>query len=150
MEDLYHAGTLKAIGVSNFEPRHIDDILDAGSVTPALNQVERHAYLTQAELHEYCSAHGIQLAAYGSVGAKGLLEDPIVRDIAQAHGRTPAQVSLKYSMQSGIVVLAKSITEKRIAKNSKLFDFELTKDDLARLDALDCGQRSYWDNSDVP
>lgn len=150
MEEFHRDGVLRALGVSNFEPRHIDDILACAGVKPAVNQVERHAYLAQTELREYCARHEILLEAYGSAGAKGLLEDPVVRAIAAAHGRTAAQVSLKYSVQRGIVVLAKSVTEKRIAQNAKLFDFELSEEDLAKLEALDCGQRSYWDNSNAP
>lgn len=150
MEEFHRDGVLRALGVSNFEPRHIDDILACAGVKPAVNQVERHAYLAQTELREYCARHEILLEAYGSAGAKGLLEDPVVRAIAAAHGRTAAQVSLKYSVQRGIVVLAKSVTEKRIAQNAKLFDFELSEEDLSKLEALDCGQRSYWDNSNAP
>jgi len=150
LEEYHRAGTLRAIGVSNYEPRHIDEILECGTVKPCVNQIEHHAYLTRDEVREYCAEHGILVQAYGSAGAKGLLEDAAVCEIAAAHGRTPAQVSLKYSLQRGMLVLAKSTTEKRIAKNALLFDFELSDEEMAALGGLDKGERSYWDNSNVP
>ena len=151
MEELHKAGTLRAIGVSNFEPRHIDGILQSGSVTPAVNQIECHAKFQQAELRAYCSTHGILIESFGSIGAKGLRAEPAVQQIAKACKRTPAQVSLRYSLQRGAsVVLAKSLTPKRIAENAKLWDFELSDEDMASLDALGTSSRSYWDNSQVP
>ena len=151
MEDLHKAGTCRAIGVSNFEPHHIDGIVQCGSVTPAVNQIECHAQFQQAELREYCSAKGILVEAFGAIGAKGLRADPAVQAIAKACKRTPAQVSLRYSLQRGAsVVLAKSLTPKRIAENAKLWDFELSEEDMACLDVLGTGSRSYWDNSQVP
>uniref|UniRef100_A0A7S3AVQ1 NADP-dependent oxidoreductase domain-containing protein n=1 Tax=Haptolina ericina TaxID=156174 RepID=A0A7S3AVQ1_9EUKA len=150
MEESHRAGTLRAIGVSNFEPRHIEDLRRWGSVTPAVNQVELHAYLSQSELRDYCARHGIVLQSYGSVGADGLLDDPEIQAVAAAHGRTPAQVSLRHSLQRGCAVLAKSITPERIAQNFAIFDFELSSLDVRRLDALERGERTYWDNTDVP
>ena len=150
MEELHRAGSLRAIGVSNFEPRHIDGILDCGTVTPAVNQVELHAHLAQREMRAYCASHQILVEAFGSVGATGLRADPVVQEIAAAHKRTPAQVSLRLGLQRGAVVLAKSLTPKRIEENTKLFDFELSSDEVAALDALDAGRRTYWDNSGVP
>ena len=140
----------RAIGVSNFEQRHIESVLRCGSVTPAVNQIECHAQLAQIELRSYCAINGILIAAYGAVGAKGLRADPAVQAIAKAHKRTPAQVSLRYSLQRGGVALTKSVTPKRIVENAQLFDFELSADEVSAMEALDSGTRSYWDNSGVP
>ena len=140
----------RAIGVSNFEQRHIESVLSCGSVTPAVNQIECHAQLAQIELRSYCAINGILIEAYGSVGAKGLRADPAVQAIAKAHKRTPAQVSLRYSLQRGGVALTKSVTPKRIVENAQLFDFELSADEVSAMESLDSGTRSYWDNSGVP
>eukprot|EP00966_Prymnesium_polylepis_P266723 6161905-Prymnesium_polylepis.1 len=142
-----------AVGVSNFEPRHIEQLLQWGTVTPAVNQIELHAHLAQPALREYCANKGIVVESYGSIGADGLLDDNVVRDIAVVRRLTPAQVSLRHSLQRGAVVLAKSLSPSRIAENARVFDFALTEGEMARLDALDMGRehgRTYWDNSDVP
>jgi 2,5-diketo-D-gluconate reductase A len=153
MEAAHKAGTLRAIGVSNFERRHIESVLEVGMTTPAVNQIEMHAQLGQAELRAFCESHGIVVSAYGSVGAKGLRADPVVRKIAQAHKRTPAQVSLRHTLQArggSTVVLSKSCTPRRIAENAQCFEFQLSEEEVAAMDALDTGTRSYWDNTDVP
>jgi 2,5-diketo-D-gluconate reductase A len=155
MEQFHGAGALRSIGVSNFEPHHIEHLLSCGTVVPALNQVELHAHFGQHELRDYCAARGITVAAYGSVGAgaatdSALIDDPSVVSIAKARGRTPAQVSLRHGLERGCVVLARSVTPERIAENAALFDFELSAEDMDAMDALERGERSYWDNSEVP
>uniref|UniRef100_A0A7S0L8G3 NADP-dependent oxidoreductase domain-containing protein n=1 Tax=Coccolithus braarudii TaxID=221442 RepID=A0A7S0L8G3_9EUKA len=150
MEEQLEAGSVRTIGVSNFEARHVESILACGSIKPTINQVEMHAYLAQSELRAYCAKEDILLTAYGSVGAEGLRTDPMVQDIAKVHKRTPAQISLRHTLQRGAIVLAKSTTPKRITKNAQIFDFELSPDEVAALDVLDAAARSYWDNSDVP
>jgi len=150
LEEFHAAGTLCAIGCSNFEPRHIGSLMESGSVMPAVNQIEMHAYLAQGAVRAYCAEHDILVTAYGSVGAKGLRADPVVQSIAAAHKRTPAQVSLRHSLQRGAAVLCRSTTPKRITENGQLFDFELSREEVAALDALDVGTRSYWDNTKVP
>ena len=150
MTDLHNAGILRALGVSNFEPRHIDQLLEWGDVTPAVNQVELHAYFGQAAIRKYCREKDIVVQSFGSVGADGLLEDPAVQRIAAAHERSAAQISLRHSLQRGCAVLARSTTPERIKENARIFDFELSVDDMRTLDALESGERTYWDNSDVP
>lgn len=161
MEEAYRAGRLRAIGVSNFEPRHIEALLRnadgtprQGAVVPAVNQIEAHAYFDQRAAREYCERQGIVIEAYGGVSAGGLLEDATVQRLARKYRRTPAQISLRHTLQSrgGAVVLAKSLSPERIEENGALFDFELTARDCAALDALAQGDegRNYWDNSDVP
>jgi len=152
MEEAYHAGICKAIGVSNFEARHIESVLEVGSVTPAVNQIESHARFAQKDLVQYCESRGILVTAYGSVGAKGLRADTTVQAIAAKHKRTPAQISLRHTLsrQGGsMAVLTKSVTTKRVAENALAFEFELDADDMTAMDALDTGTRSYWDNSEV-
>mmetsp|Transcript_73253 Transcript_73253/g.122302 ORF Transcript_73253/g.122302 Transcript_73253/m.122302 type:complete len:295 (-) Transcript_73253:177-1061(-) len=150
MQEFHRAGALRAIGVSNFEPRHIEQLLEWGATTPAVNQVELHAYLAQHELRKYCAKNDIVVESFGSIGANGLLDDPVMQRIALAHGRSSAQVSLRYSLQRGYAVLARSVTPSHIAANANVFDFQLLQDEMRKLDGLDCGERSYWDNSDVP
>jgi len=149
MEEEHRKGTLRAIGVSNFEPRHIDQLLRAGRVTPAVNQIECHPYLQQRELTEYCSSKGIVVEAYGSVGADGLLADPVVGRVAASHRRSPAQVLLRHAVQRGQVALVKSSNPRRIRENARVFDFALSDEEMRALDALERGERTYWDNSDV-
>ena len=150
LEEYHKAGTLRAIGVSNFEPRHIESILECGGVPPVMNQIEMHALLAQSELRTYCAERGILVAAYGSVGAKGLRADSAVQGIAATRKRTPAQISLRHTLQRGAVALARSTTPKRVTENAQVFDFTLSDEEMAALDALDAGKRSYWDNSEVP
>lgn len=158
MEALHAAGTLRSIGVSNFEPRHIEQLLRGtggsrreGAVLPAVNQVELHAYLSQSDIREYCEAQGILVTSYGSVGAaSGLLDDPTVVAIAKSHGKSAAQVTLRHSLQRNCAVLARSTAPQRIAANVELFDFELSEEEVQQLDALERAQRTYWDNSEVP
>jgi len=150
MTDMHHAGALRALGVSNFEPRHIEQLLEWGNVAPAVNQVELHAYLGQAHILQYCTQKGIAVQSFGSVGANGLLADPTVQRIAAARDRSAAQISLRHTLQRGCAVLARSTTPDRIKENAGVFDFELSAEEMLALDALERGERSYWDNSQVP
>ena len=157
MEEAYRAGKLRAIGVSNFEPRHIEALLTEadgrprkGAIVPAVNQIELHPFFDQRETRQYCAQRGIVVESYGAINADGLLEDPTLTRISRSYGRTPAQVSLRHTLQRGAVVLAKSLTPRRIEENAAVFRFSLDPEDVAALDRLDRGERSYWDNSDVP
>lgn len=157
MEEAYRAGTLKAIGVSNFEPRHIDE-LTAGrpdAVVPAVNQIELHPKLDQRATLEYCAKRGCKVEGYGAIGADGVLDDPLVEEMALKYGRSPSQISLRHTLQRGagdeVVLLAKSLTPRRIDENLRVFGFEIGPEDMRALDRLATSDgRSYWDNSDVP
>ena len=142
MEEEHRKGTLKAIGVSNFEPRHIEQLKTWGASTPSVNQVECHPYLQQRKLADYCAAKGIVVEAYGSVGADGLLADPAVLKIAKAHQRSPAQVLLRHALQREMVALVKSSTPERIHENARVFDFVLGDEDMGALAALEKGERA--------
>ncbi|WP_393062585.1 aldo/keto reductase [Streptomyces sp. LN549] len=141
-EKIYADGRAKAIGVSNFLPEHLERLLGETSVVPALNQIELHPQLQQAESRALHAQHGIATEAWSPLGSgKGLLEVPTVVAIAQKHGRTPAQAVLRWHLQTGNVVIPKSVTPSRIAENIDVFGFELDADDLAAFAALDEGKR---------
>ncbi|MFC9946287.1 aldo/keto reductase [Streptomyces pratensis] len=135
-------GRAKAIGVSNFNPEHLERLLGETSVVPAVNQIELHPQLQQATSRAFHAEHGIVTEAWSPLGSgKGLLEVPTVVAVAQKHGRTPAQAVLRWHLQTGHVVIPKSVTPARIAENIDVFGFELDADDLAAFAALDEGKR---------
>ncbi|MFE9015372.1 aldo/keto reductase [Streptomyces cyaneofuscatus] len=141
-EKIYADGRAKAIGVSNFHPEHLKRLLAETSVVPVLNQIELHPQLQQAEARAFHAEHGIATEAWSPLGqGKGLLEVPTVVAIAQKHGRTPAQAVLRWHLQTGNIVIPKSVTPSRIEENLDVFGFELDADDLAAFAALDEGKR---------
>ncbi|NEC63869.1 aldo/keto reductase [Streptomyces sp. SID9727] len=141
-EKIYADGRAKAIGVSNFLPEHLERLLGETSVVPVLNQIELHPQLQQAESRALHAKHGILTEAWSPLGSgKGLLEVPTVLAVARKHNRTPAQAVLRWHLQTGNVVIPKSVTPSRIAENIDVFDFELDADDLAAFAALDEGKR---------
>lgn len=141
-EKIYADGRAKAIGVSNFHPEHLKRLLGETSVVPVLNQIELHPQLQQAEARAFHAEHGIATEAWSPLGqGKGLLEVPTVVAIAQKHGRTPAQAVLRWHLQTGNIVIPKSVTPSRIEENLDVFGFELDADDLAAFAALDEGKR---------
>jgi 2,5-diketo-D-gluconate reductase A len=150
LEKLHADGKVRSIGVSNFMPGHLDRLLNETSVVPAVNQIEVHPYFRQSELLSYDAGRGILNQAWSPIGgitfyrdgSKGsTLEDPVIREIADGHGKTPAQVMLRWHLQQGRQVIPKSVTPARIAENFEVFDFELTADQLAAIDGLDTGVR---------
>ncbi|WP_244929678.1 aldo/keto reductase [Nocardioides sp. W7] len=150
LETLLADGRVRAIGVSNFMPDHLAQLLERSGVVPAVNQIEVHPYFRQSELLETDARHGILSQAWAPIGGitfyrdsghRSTLEDPVIRGIAEAHGRTPAQVMLRWHLQQGRQVIPKSVTPSRIAENFDVFGFELTADQLAAVDALDTGIR---------
>jgi 2,5-diketo-D-gluconate reductase A len=141
-EELYQQGRVGAIGVSNFTVAHLQRLLDECDVVPAVNQVELNPYLQQQELRAFHAQHDIRTEAWAPIGKGGaLLDDPTVVEIARAHDADAAQVVLRWSLQHGNVVIPKSVTPSRIASNLDLFWFELSGDEMARLDELDRGVR---------
>ncbi|MDG4859795.1 aldo/keto reductase [Streptomyces sp. T-3] len=141
-EKIYADGRAKAIGVSNFLPEHLERLLGETSVVPVINQIELHPQLQQSALRASHAQHGIATEAWSPLGqGKGLLEVPTIVAIAQKHGRTPAQVVLRWHLQLGNVVIPKSVTPSRIAENIDVFGFELDDEDLTAIAALDEGKR---------
>ncbi|MEV6909951.1 aldo/keto reductase [Amycolatopsis sp. NPDC051071] len=142
-EKLYADGRVRAIGVSNFQPAHLERLLDAGSVVPAVNQVEVHPYLTQAEVRAFDAKHGIATEAWSPLAKGGdLLGEDAVKSLAEKHGRTPAQVVLRWHLQLGNVVIPKSVTPSRIKENLDVFGFTLSEEDVASLSGLERGERT--------
>ncbi|UQA97683.1 aldo/keto reductase [Streptomyces halobius] len=141
-EEIAKSGRAKAIGVSNFLPEHLERLLGETSVVPAVNQIELHPQLQQAESRAFHARHGIATEAWSPLGqGKGLLSDPKIAELAAKHGKTPAQVVLRWHLQLGNVVIPKSATASRIKENIDVFDFELDDEDLSVIAALDEGKR---------
>ena len=128
--------------MSNFQPDHLRRVLDETEIVPAVNQIEVHPYLTQEKLLAFDAEHGIATEAWSPIAQGAVLDDPVVREVADAHGRTPAQVVLRWHVQRGSIVFPKSVNPKRMAENFALFDFELPDADMERLSGLDRGERT--------
>lgn len=152
MVEMKAAGKAAAIGVSNFEPHHLTDIIDATGVTPAVNQIELHPRLPQHAVREFCADRGIVVQAWSPLGGSGsgwgadsvpnsVLTDPVIVGLAEKHGRSPAQVVIRWHLQNGIVVIPKSVHEERIRQNFDVLDFELDGEDMAAVAGLDTGER---------
>ncbi|OHD72576.1 MAG: glyoxal reductase [Spirochaetes bacterium RBG_13_68_11] len=141
MEKLYADGRVRAIGVSNFKVHHLEELAKTASVMPAVNQVEFHPFLLQPELLAYDQANGIRHEAWSPLTRGRSLENPVIVRTARAHGRTPAQVLLRWDLQHGVATIPKSVHRERILENSALFDFELTPAEIAAIDGLDTGTR---------
>ncbi|MCU0312292.1 MAG: aldo/keto reductase [Acidimicrobiales bacterium] len=137
--ELRDQGRVRSIGVSNFQPEHIHRVIEATGVVPALNQVELHPYFPQRTLRDFHDLHGIVTEAWSPIARGRVADDPVIQGIAEAHGRTPAQVTLRWEVQHGIAVVPKSVTPERIASNLALFDFELSDEEMAVMDGLDRG-----------
>ena len=142
-EKLYADGRVRAIGVSNFQPAHLERLLDAADVAPAVNQIELHPYLQQQELREFDAKHGIATEAWSPLAKGGsLLGDPVIADLAVKYSRTPAQIVLRWHLQLGNIVIPKSVTPSRIEENFDLFGFTLAEEELELLTPLDRGERT--------
>ena len=150
LETLLADGKVRAIGVSNFMVDHLTALLDTSTVVPAVNQIEVHPYFQQREVQAFGAERGILTQAWSPIGGitfyrdgnhGSTLEDPVIGAIAEAHGKSPAQVMLRWHLQEGRSVIPKSTKAHRIAENFDVFDFDLTGEEVAAIDALDTGQR---------
>jgi 2,5-diketo-D-gluconate reductase A len=148
LETLYREGKVRAIGVSNFQPSHLDRLLQSAEVTPAVNQIELHPWLQQHELRKIHDDLGIRTEAWSPLGRGHVLADPVIAACAAEHGRTPAQVVLRWHMQLGNIAIPKASSEARIRENLDVFRFELSARDMEALAGLDRGGRtgSHPDN----
>ncbi|QRN95022.1 aldo/keto reductase [Archangium violaceum] len=150
LEQLLSDGKCRAIGVSNFLEHHLDELLGRAKVVPAVNQVEQHPFLYQPSLLRYCADKGIAVEAYSPL-TKGLrLGDPRVVELARKHGKSPAQVLIRWCLQHDMVVIPKSVHEARIRENASVFDFTLSPEEMRRLDGLNENLYTGWDPTDVP
>nr|WP_211176916.1 aldo/keto reductase [Pseudonocardia acidicola] len=141
LQEINASGRARAVGVSNFQISHLRRLIDETGFVPAINQVELHPNLTQEPLRAFHAEHGIVTEAWSPLARGALLEDPAVGKLAAKHGKSPAQVILRWHLQLGNVVIPKSVTPARIAENFDVFGFELDADDMAALSALDNGTR---------
>ena len=135
--NLKEEGRAKSVGVSNFTVSHLKRIIDATGVAPSVNQIELHPRFQQKELAAYHTEHGIITESWSPLGQGTLLENPTLKALAQKHGRTPAQVVIRWHLDRGYIVIPKSVTPSRIRENFDVFDFSLDADDLAKIAALD-------------
>ena len=129
------------IGVSNFMQHHLEDLASSSPVVPSVNQVEFHPLLVQPGLLQYCRDRGIRVEAWSPLMQGHVVDQPIIRDIADKYRKTPAQVALRWNLQHGVVTIPKSVRRERITENAAIFDFELTAEDMRLLDSLDAGRR---------
>jgi diketogulonate reductase-like aldo/keto reductase len=150
MERLLADGKARAIGVSNYTIRHLEELLAGARVPPSVNQVELHPFLLQRELLAFCSAHRIQVEAYAPLVKARRMSHPVLKRVAEKHRKTPAQVLVRWSLEHRLVVIPKSVQPERIRENADVFGFALDAEDLAALDGLDAGFRTSWDPTDVP
>jgi 2,5-diketo-D-gluconate reductase A len=139
--ELQSEGLVRAIGVSNFQPEHLERIVKETGVVPAINQVELHPYFQQVGLRHEHDQLGIVTEAWSPLGQGLELEDPAIVQIAEAHSKTPAQAIIRWHLQLGNVVIPKSVTPERIEQNFAVFDFELSADEMERIRELDAGKR---------
>lgn len=142
LETLYANNRVRAIGVSNFTPVHLQELLETCTVVPMVNQIELHPKFQQYETREFCARHDIQIESYSPLMRGGeLLNDPVLLKLADKHQKTPAQIVLRWHIQNGFVVIPKSVTPARIEENVSIFDFVLDGDDMAAIAAMDEGIR---------
>ncbi|WP_154365954.1 aldo/keto reductase [Maribacter luteus] len=141
LEYLYQEGKVRAIGVSNFLKHHLEDILDSAEIVPMVNQMEFHPYLVQQGLLDYCNENQIQYEAWSPMMQGKIFELDAIKDMAKKYGKSPAHVVLRWDLQKGVVTIPKSVKKERIINNADIFDFELSKEDMAYLDGLEKGHR---------
>ena len=142
---------LRAIGVSNFKPAHLQRVLDETGIVPDVNQIQLSPYGTRAESRAYHADHGIVTESYSPLGASSgqLRKDPTITEIAEAHGKSPTQVVLRWHVQLGLVAIPRSGNPGRIAENIDIFDFELSAEEMSRINALDRGDAEVTDSDKV-
>ncbi|MFO0581439.1 MAG: aldo/keto reductase [Anaeromyxobacter sp.] len=150
MERILEEGKARAIGVSNYTVRHLEELLARCNVPPAVNQVELHPFLVQQELRAFCAKHGIAVEAYAPLVKARRLDHPVVVRVAAKHGRTPAQVLVRWGLDHGVITIPKSVRKERLQENLDVFGFGLDAEDLAALDALDENFRTSWDPTEAP
>lgn len=136
LEALYKEEKVRAIGVSNFQVHHLEELLKDAEVKPVINQVEYHPRLTQQELKAFCRENGIQLEAWSPLMQGQLLDNEIIAAIAEKHGKSAAQVILRWDLQNGVITIPKSTKEHRIAANASIFNFELSSDEMEQISSL--------------
>lgn len=150
MEELYAAGRTRAIGVSNFHPDRLVDLILHNEVTPAVNQVETHVFHQRVADQEVMREYGVQIESWGpfAEGRNGIFTNPVLAAVAEAHGKTVAQVMLRWLVQRDVVAIPKSVRQERMAENFHIFDFALTDAEMQQIAALDTGASLFFDHRD--
>ncbi len=141
LEKLYKDGKVRAIGVSNFKVHHLEALLKEAKVVPVVNQVEYHPLLTQPELHNYCKEKGIQLEAWSPLTRGRIFEDNRLTAMSEKYGKTPAQIILRWDLENEVVTIPKSVTPSRIQANAEIFDFQLEREDVEKLNSMNQNHR---------
>lgn len=141
LEKIYQDGRVRSIGVSNFHVHHLEHLRKETTVIPVINQIEFHPHLTQEEVRAYCKEHGIQVEAWSPLMNGSLLEEELIQQLATKYSKTPAQIVLRYDVQHGVVTIPKTMTPARMTENLHVFDFALTDEEMAQLDAMNDGLR---------
>jgi 2,5-diketo-D-gluconate reductase A len=142
LEEFYRDGRARSIGVSNFQPHHLRRLHEESEITPAINQIEIHPYLTQEDVRAFCAEHQIAVEAWSPIAQGLVLTDPTLDEIARRVGRTPAQVVLRWHIERGDIVFPKSVTPERIEENIAIFGFELSGEDVEAISALNRNERT--------
>jgi diketogulonate reductase-like aldo/keto reductase len=150
MEKLYHEGKCRAIGVSNYTITHLKETLAYADVVPGVNQVEFHPWLFQKDLLEFCKKEKIQMEAYSPLSRAKNLDSPMLKRVGSHHGKTPAQVMIRWGLQHGLVEIPKSTHKERISENASVFDFQIDDSEMKEIDSIDKERRVSWDPSMVP
>jgi len=150
LEKLQKEGLCRAIGVSNYTVRHLEELAAHSGVVPAVDQVEFHPFVFDPDLLAYCDRHGIRLEAWAPLTRGRRFDDPAVLAVAAAHRKTPAQVLIRWGLEHGIVEIPKSTHRERIVENSNVFDFHLSREELVRLDGLRDDRRVGWNPAEIP
>ncbi|MEC0304138.1 aldo/keto reductase [Terribacillus saccharophilus] len=150
MEELYKEGKVKAIGVSNFQPDRLIDLIIHNEVVPAVNQVETHPFCQQVESHDFMKENGVQIESWGpfAEGKNNMFENEVLASIAEKYNKSVAQVILRWLTQRGVVAIPKSVRKERIIENFDIFDFELTIEDIASITELDTKQSLFFSHRD--
>lgn len=150
MQELHKAGRIRAIGVSNFAPDRLADLMAFNEIAPAINQVETHPFCQQQDAARYMREAGVQIESWGpfAEGRNNLFSNPVLQTLADKHGRSIAQVVLRWLIQRDVVVIPKSVRKERMAENFAVFDFALSDDDMARIAALDTGESVFFSHRD--
>lgn len=150
LEKIKAAGGVKSIGVSNYTIRHLEEMKDYANELPAINQVELHIFLQQPELIKYCADNNIVVEAYSPLAHAHAMDEPVIKQIADKHGKTYAQIMLRWLIEQELVILPKSVTPSRIKENFEVFDFKLDDEDLQKISKLDRDMRTCWSPVHVP
>jgi diketogulonate reductase-like aldo/keto reductase len=150
LEEIYDSGRVKAIGVSNYTIDHLEELLGHCKIPPVVNQVEFHPLLFQKDLLEFCNTKNVRLEAYTPLTRREFLGKPVPVEIANKYGKTPAQIFIKWCLQHGVICIPKSSNRGRIKENADIFDFELSEEDMKRMDALNRDLHVTWDPTGQP